>query len=266
LPWIVCYDVNLVAETGLKEIAMKFDWSASINNVPLTELRLFLRWNFSPSEITFDSVDGILDRELRRKINTLSKIPHPQWDMEKEKAKLQEHCQLFIEALLAGGFIKVFEPQREDITYYTITELGNHLWHSRLRRYTHAAAEKQLNILLENCRMHNARKLSADDPLSFCSIRSVTVFGSYMRGEKEVGDVDVIIDVSIRDKRLYDKYMRKMISTTPLYQIATRSPEVQVLRHIKKGLNIIGLSTIPLEAVPVEEVAVYKFTECTMRA
>jgi hypothetical protein len=41
---------------------------------------------------------------------------------------------------------------------------------------------------------------------------------------------------------------------------------VQVLRHIKKGLNIIGLSTIPLEAVPVEEVAVYKFTECTMRA
>jgi predicted nucleotidyltransferase len=121
--------------------------------------------------------------------------------------------------------------------------LGNKLKQASLRRYSRAAAQKQLNQFLDRCRTVNGMTPNMAEPLSLCEVMSVTVFGSYARGSMDVGDVDLVVKVQIRDVPEAHRYIEQ-VTKQIFSQAAAHHPIVIAEIYLFKNLNILATTDI----------------------
>lgn len=155
-----------------------------------------------------------------------------------------------LRALEANGFIVIDEDNQR----FTMTDLGRRLKASSLRRYSREAAQRQLDEFCARCRDINRRAPDRLDPLSLCQIKA-TCFGSFVRGEQEVGDCDIFVVVRIKAGSIALREWEEYIDETEDLSIADGlriNPDVLVLKYIKRGLNIISM-TNKLPPIPDAE-------------
>jgi len=128
------------------------------------------------------------------------------FDLQKERS--QKECEASINALLGGGFIK--KTLRENS--YTLTDLGASFWVSSPKRYRRAAAQKQLDIF--------SRTLPRDQRQNRCNRRSrkslqcpkSNCFRVIRPGEDPVGDIDIFIQLEVRNLEAVRKYQQRLSS------------------------------------------------------
>ena len=231
---------------------MKFNWDKTINGFRLIALRDFLRKNFAYSTSDGITAEGVFRRVWRRVSDNYYFLDDASFDLQKERC--QKECEASINALLDGGFIK--RTLRENS--YTLTDLGASFWVSSPKRYRRAAAQKQLDIFLERCREINARTAEIKDPESLCSVQKVIVFGSFARGEDPVGDIDIFIQLEVRDLEAVRKYQQRLSRRKlTLEQEFALDPQALALKYIHRGLTIIRMTSRIPNSVPPSEKVVY---------
>lgn len=155
-----------------------------------------------------------------------------------------------LRTLEANGFIVIDENNQR----FTMTDLGRRLKASSLRRYSREAAQRQLDEFCARCRDINRRAPDRLDPLSLCQIKA-TCFGSFVRGEQEVGDCDIFVVVRIKPGTIALREWGEYIETTRDLSITDgleRNPDVLVWKHIRRRLNIISM-TNKMPPVPENE-------------
>lgn len=150
-------------------------------------------------------------------------------------AKAEELVFSRLRRLLNMGYVKTNQDELsfEEPGMISPTEAGYRFMNASFRRYNREAAKKQLDTFLSRCAEVNSLSPSLDDPKSFILISKVEVFGSYLHGTDELGDVDVYIEMGT-----------KKDSTSRLFANADFGwdyPAITAMKYMKKNLSIISL-------------------------
>lgn len=209
----------------------------NIDGISLRELRNFLRrhWGSAGNEV---QIDSLLIAEWRcacRKNPVSIKV------VEEKRASVPADTKRILKALFDAGFIT--NGRQDDIE---LTEKGTRLKASSLRRYSRSAAQKQLDQFIVRCNDVNTRTPTANDPISLCRVQKAIIFGSFARGDENVGDLDIYVEIVVKDtgKQAIKGLFRKLCGRHPL-EFA--------LSYLHRNLTIIQLSITLPPGVPESE-------------
>lgn len=218
---------------------MKFDYRQTINDIELSALRSFLK-RFIPhvSQSEGVRIQKIYLLERRRLLNNPNTCGPLIKQAKSEKMStadfLDRHVpgvvDPFIQASELGGFISVAHG------FAKLTDLGGSFVLSRKKRYARVSARRQLDVLIERCKLLNQTNASMSDPVSLAKVAKLEVFGSFLEGDDAVGDVDVYIEIVFKDKSILQANESMVFSLK-------YNPIVLALSKLKKGLNIISVTT-----------------------
>ncbi|MCG2787672.1 MAG: hypothetical protein L6461_21510 [Anaerolineae bacterium] len=208
-----------------------------IDGISLRELRDFLHrhWGSAGNEV---QIDSLLIAEWRR---AYRKNPVSSKDVEEKRASVLAETKRILKALFDAGFIT--NGHQDDIK---LTEKGTRLKASSLRRYSRGAAQKQLEQFIARCNDINTRIPTADDPISLCRIQKAIIFGSFARGDENVGDLDVYVEIVVKEagEQAIKGLFRKLRGRHPLEF---------TLSYLQRNLTIIQLSITLPPGVPESE-------------
>jgi len=218
---------------------LKFDYRQTINDIELSALRSFLK-RFVPhvSQSEGVRIQKIYLLERRRLLNNPNTYGPLLKQARSEKMStadfLDRHVpgviDPFIQASELGGFISVAHG------FAKLTDLGGSFVLSRKKRYARVSARRQLDVLIERCKMLNQTNASMSDPVSLAKVAKLEVFGSFLEGNDAVGDVDVYIEIVLKDKSILQANESMVFSLK-------YNPIVLALSKLKKGLNILSVTT-----------------------
>lgn len=206
---------------------MKFT-EKNIDGISLRELRDFLRrhWGSAGNKV---QIDRLLIAEWRR---AYRKNPVRSKVVEEKRAAILADTERILKVLFDAGFIT--NGKYDGIE---LTEKGTGLKASSLRRYSRDTAQKQLDQFITRCKDINTRTPTADDPISLCRIQKAIIFGSFARGEENVGDLDIYVEIVVKDagEQAIKDLFRKLRG---------RHPMGFALSYLQRNLTIIQLSTM----------------------
>lgn len=205
---------------------MKFT-EKNIDGISLRGLRDFLRrhWGSAGNKV---QIDSLLIAEWRRayRMNPVSsKVA------EEKRAAILADTERILKVLFDAGFIT--NGKYDGIE---LTEKGTGLKASSLRRYSRDTAQKQLDQFITRCNDINTRIPTADDPISLCRIQKAIIFGSFARGEENVGDLDVYVEIVVKEAG--EQAIKGL-----LCNLRGRHPMEFALSYLHRNLTIIQLST-----------------------
>ena len=212
-----------------------------VNGIPLMQLRDFLRRHWKrtdPFRVSCPTIESMYRREWRRYIRTNPNLRTS--EAAEKQAVVRAETERTLQACLKAEFV---DFDLEETIGLTPTDLGNKLKRASLRRYSRAAAQKQLNQFLNRCRTVNGMTPNMAEPLSLCQVMSVTFFGSYARGAMDVGDVDLVVKVQIRDVPEAHRYIEQ-VTKLPFLEAAAHHPIVIAENYLFKSLNILATTDI----------------------
>lgn len=147
-------------------------------------------------------------------------------------------------ALLKLGYIAEEEKQYSyEGQWYKLTKLGkNFAQASGAKRLKREAATQALESFMSRVTEVNA------DPRFLVRITRVVIFGSYVRGEETVGDLDLAVDyeskITVNDKdrhKIYSEYFKASGRTSPSFIDEWEWPKLEVKLLLKSRKRIISL-------------------------
>ncbi len=238
---------------------MKFDWKTPIRGIPPIELRNFLKQNFPLYIGDGITLEGVVDKLFLQEMRNSSwlwteSLKDRKIKIENIKNDARERCRQLIQACLEGGFIEIrkeipldrpslqthgVDEDPKPATYYTLTDLGGDFRNASPRRFSRAAAQRQLDFFLDRCRDVNARPADITDPISLCCVQTVKLYGSFARGEENVGDLDLMMDIAFKDPDLATAYNTEILNQGGLEGFFRSEATILARRYLLRGLTIL---------------------------
>jgi hypothetical protein len=216
---------------------MKFT-EKDIDGIALRDLRDFLRRHHIDNGINIVLLESLFIKEWRR---ACRKNPVKMDQVEEKRASVLADTKRILKALFNAGFITIGKYDGIELT-----EKGARLKASSLRQYSRRAAQKQLDLFIARCNDINTRIPTADDPISLCRIQKAIIFGSFARGDENVGDLDVYAEIVVKEtgEQAIKGLFRKLRGRHPLEF---------TLSYLQRNLTIIQLSITLPPGVPESE-------------
>jgi len=219
---------------------MKIDWAEKPDGIDMTELRDFMKRAIANDDIQLTGLQNIIFYEQRR----IKCMQHPRIEeIRAIEQKVEVDCKSYISALLKLGYIEV-RPEITDDVYYMQTISGTAFAMASPKRFTRKAAQKQLDEFLRRCNELNNQAPNLDVPETICQVDSVILFGSFAKDAlSDVGDVDLCLNISVRDQDLYNKYNSKSFIQYGVAETLNRNPIFLARKKLRKGLNILSIGS-----------------------
>jgi hypothetical protein len=220
---------------------MKIDWTEKPNGLDLLELRDFMKRSVSGTEISISTLASIFRHEWRRMVRTEN--PRQGADLPALRQKVETECLLSLATLQKLGYIEIIQDPPFGI-HYSRTIAGAAFAMASPKRFTRQAAQKQLDEFIRRCQELNAQVPSLDHPETICRVEAVVVFGSFAtEGITDVGDVDLCLTLSVRDRDLYRQHNSRSFKRFAVSEALKRAPDFQALKKLRRGLNILSIGT-----------------------
>jgi hypothetical protein len=217
---------------------MEINWDEKPDGIAMKDLRDFIRRAIPGNEDLGADLEYIFWREWRREIRIQG---HRYATYPTAQQKVKANCIQYLETLQRLGYIEAQSGPGDEI-FYSKTDLGAAFASARLKRYTRQAAQRQLDEFLQRCHDLNAQSPNVDQPATICQVDEVILYGSFANQDTaSVGDVDVCLRLSVRDKNLFRQYLANTIHSMPVHEALGHLPDRLAVKKLRKGLNILSV-------------------------
>ena len=242
---------------------MKLD-SKSIAGLPVKTMRDLMR-HLNVSRIDEETVLEFLNDEQWRSTVDAARKTNPRipvgvrtrdcdykemcriWGFKFTPVKAAEAKRVFA-ALLAEGYLEPHEPEHKfDDAKYQTSMQGRRLAAAKLtKRFDRAMADNEVAALIAR-----ANEINTRDELVFF-VHKITAFGSYITDSRDLGDIDVVVELVPRRQKHTDESHYRADNSGRKFDFMTSltygSNEVlQLLRARKPRLSFNEPSTLELD-------------------